>query len=164
MTHSTTAGAPVTPAHDPLTERRRRARRTEILATLEQFGPNLQRLTGNGVRYIAEITRASVDEQHWLADYVAAHPEVWNARQPGHDEGFRIKHQRGTEALAAAREAARAGNPAAARDHLDDALAYQAITEDRWRRLHHLIDTGHLTAVTDKASGDQPATAAGPPA
>jgi hypothetical protein len=48
------------PIHvDDLALRRAAARRTTLLLLLEQWGPGYHRVTGNGLRYVAEIAKWS---------------------------------------------------------------------------------------------------------
>ncbi|MDT5025049.1 MAG: hypothetical protein QOE61_1475 [Micromonosporaceae bacterium] len=130
------------PIHvDDLARRRAAARRTTLLLLLEEWGPGYHRVTGNGVRYVAEIADATPEERDWLAQYTTEHPEVWQEKillNP--PEWHRLRQQQGQLRHEEATVAFRAGDYATARDRLDDALAYGAVHDGEWVRLHALID------------------------
>ena len=143
-----------TPADDGLVARRATVRRTTILLLLEQWGPGYQRITGDGVRYVAEIAKATPDEWRWLAEHTAAHPEVWQETTPrGHDEWFQLRAEQGRQAYADALAAFQRGDYPTCRDRLDDALAYGNLVEAEWVRLHH-----HVTRTEAQASDGAAAT------
>ena len=124
-----------------LTRRTARIRRQRLLLTLERWGPGHHRVTGNGLRYVAEIAHASPAEHAWLAAHVAARPETWDAPYRSDAEWTALRRQQADDALVAADAAYTAGDWATARDRVDDAYAYGGIDEDQWRRLHDAITT-----------------------
>jgi hypothetical protein len=136
MTHPS---APHQRQQDYLAERRTAVRRKEILLAFDQYGPGYQRVTGNGLRYVAEIVDATPQERQWLADHVADHPDVWDAPELSHTEFDRQRQERGRAAFAAADTAFTNADHTAAHNHLDDAFAYGELSEPEWRQLHDHI-------------------------
>lgn len=137
-----------------LTARVARIRRQRLLLALEQWGPGYHRVTGNGLRYVAEIVHATPEERDWLAAHVAAHPDVWTGAEHSHDEWSRRRHQQGQDALAAADTTYRAGDWDTARDHTDTAYALGAIDEAQWQRMHQAItDTARAATREPDAPG-----------
>jgi hypothetical protein len=136
MTHPS---APRQPQQDYLAERRTAVRHKEILLALDQYGPGYQRVTGNGLRYVAEIVEATAQERQWLADHVADYPEVWDAPQLSQAEVDRRRQELGRAAFVAADTAFTDGDHHAARNHLDDAFAYGELSEQDWRKIHDHI-------------------------
>jgi hypothetical protein len=135
----TSTPTPPTGRPDYLAERRTAVRHKEILLALDQYGPGYQRVTGNGLRYVAEIVDATAQERQWLADHVAEHPEVWDAPQLSQAEVDRRRQERGRAAFTAADTAFTDGDHPAARNHLDDAFAYGELSEQDWRKIHDHI-------------------------
>lgn len=144
-----------------LTARRARVRQHELLLLLEQWGPGYQRVTGNGVRYVAEIAKATNEEWQWLADHVRSHPDVFDVPERGHDAWFDLRRERGRTAYAAALSAFDSGDYTAARDRLDDALAYRELAEPEWRRLHDHITATASRLKADTSTGAEADTGAG---
>jgi hypothetical protein len=137
------------PIHvDELTRRRAAVRRATLLLLLEEWGPGYHRVTGNGVRYVAEIAKATPEEWRWLAEYTTAHPEVWQEKillNP--PEWHRLRREQGQLRHEEATAAFRSGDYATARDRLDEALAYGAVLDGEWVRLHALIDRTEADAA-----------------
>src|SRR4051812_19874535 len=108
------------PIHvDDLALRRAKARRTELLLLLEEWGPGYQAVTGNGVRYVAEIANATPEEWQWLVEYTTAHPEVWQAKiQLNPQQWYRLRQEQGRMRHEEAVAAFRAGDYPTARDRL----------------------------------------------
>jgi hypothetical protein len=131
--------APGVPAD--LAARRAQVRERELLLLLEQWGPGYQRVAGDGVRYAAEIAKATDAEWVWLREYVTAHgipAEI--ARNP--QEWHRLLRDQGKRASSDANAAFKAGDYETARDLLDDALLYGDLSENAWVRLHaHVTKT-----------------------
>jgi hypothetical protein len=121
-------------------------------------GPGYQRVTGNGVRYVAEIAKATSEEWQWLADHVRSHPDVFDVPERGHAAWFDLRREQGCAAYAAALTAFDSGDYATARDRLDDALAYRELAEDQWQRLHHHITATASRRNADTGAGVDPAT------
>jgi hypothetical protein len=127
-----------------------KVRQQRLLLALEQWGPGYQRVTGNGLRYVAEIAHATPAEREWLAGYVAEHPDVWSGPEHRHDEWTLLRRTQGAEALAAADTAYQAGDWASARDHIDTTYALDHIDERQWQQMHEAIT---LAARGDLAGG-----------
>lgn len=136
-----------------LTARRARVRQHELLLLLEQWGPGYQRVTGNGVRYVAEIAKATSEEWQWLAEHVRSHPDVFDVPERGHAAWFDLRSEQGRAAYAAALTAFDSGDYDTARDRLDDALAHRELAEDEWRRLHHHVTLTARRAKVDTGAG-----------
>lgn len=127
--------------HDDIAACRRRARLRHIVLKLEQWGPGYQRVTGNGIRYVAEIVNATAEERAWLTAYTAEHPDVWKEQGIGHDAWFTLRGEQGRAAYQAALEAFKARDYQSALDNLDEAHALENLSDSEWRRLHDHVTT-----------------------
>jgi hypothetical protein len=148
------------PIHaDDLARRRAAVRRSELLLVLEEWGPGYQAVTGNGVRYVAEIANATPEELQWLAEYTTTHPEVWQAKMLlNPQQWYQVRREQGRERHEQAIAAFHAGDYTGARDQLDEALAYGAVHDDEWVKLHRLIDrteaeSGRRLAARSESGG-----------
>jgi hypothetical protein len=121
-----------------LDARRQQVRRKELPLKLEEWGPGYQRAAGDGVRYLAEICKATGEEQAWLRGHVTEHgmPEEV-ARNP--EQWYQLRRRQGQQAEAEAKAALEGGDFDTARARLDDMFAHNAITEDEWKRLYEYI-------------------------
>ena len=142
---------PAEPGGDrDLTARVTRIRQQRLLLALEQWGPGYHRVTGNGLRYVAEIAHATPEERDWLAAHAAAHPDVWTGPERSFDEWTRQRRQQGEDAVAAADTAYRTKDWDTARDHADTAHALGVIDETQWQRMHQAItDTARAADTPD---------------
>jgi hypothetical protein len=119
-------------AEDELQARRARIRQRELLLALERWAPE-HRNAGETLSYVFEITSATEEERHWVRRQVA---KDGLPSAPRTAEDLR---EQGRRANAAAGAAFLAGDYAAARDLIDDALAHGALYEGEWTKLHHFI-------------------------
>lgn len=139
-------------SHDNLAICRKRIRRRHIILKLEQWGPGYQRVTGNGIRYVAEIVNATDWERAWLTAYTAEHSEVWQDKGIGHDAWFTLRAEQGRRAYEAALGAYTAEGYRSALDNLDEACALENLSDSEWQRLHDHVTTVVATLPAADAS------------
>ncbi|MEU7822965.1 hypothetical protein [Catellatospora sp. NPDC049133] len=137
-----------------LAERAARVRQRQLLLALETIGSGYQRITGDGVRYAAEVADATPQEWNWMAQYARDNPQVLQ-RDSSSDRGWPTQEQtqRSTELVREAGLAFREGRTADSLDLLDDAQVLDPKGSRDWARMRQ--------RVTDNAQA-QPTTATPP--
>ncbi|GGJ75582.1 hypothetical protein GCM10010123_01980 [Pilimelia anulata] len=131
--------------------RQRRIRELQLLFALHRYGPGYQRVTGNGVRYVAEIVNATADERAWLRSRVAAERQVWQTPYRTDAQWDAERRDRGEAAFTASDTAWKAGRPGRSLELVDEAYAYGVLTPDQWQALADYIITNAATAVPPAA-------------
>ncbi|GAA2522670.1 hypothetical protein [Pilimelia columellifera] len=134
-----------------LAARQARIRELQLLFALHRYGPGYQQVTGNGLRYVGEIVKATPQEAAWLAAHVQQHPEVWQTPYRTDGQWDAERRDRGELAFTASDTAYRAGRHARSMELLDEAYAYGVIGDTTWRALSDLI-----TKATAPPSGQTP--------
>ncbi|MDG4784936.1 hypothetical protein O7626_03140 [Micromonospora sp. WMMD1102] len=112
------------PREDAPVDRRSQVRQRQLVRALEQYGPGYHRLTGDGVRYAAEVMRATEQEWEWMATYAQANPEVLDGERLGDARIVEINRTAARTAFGAATDAMRRGDFDLALERLDDAEVY----------------------------------------
>ncbi|MEV4350830.1 hypothetical protein AB0J83_40755 [Actinoplanes sp. NPDC049596] len=108
-----------------LDRRRLAVRQRQLLLALEQWGP----------AYVGRVTQATDEEMAWLKQHGIPTMTVRDAA-----EWNQIRRDQGRQANAAASAAFAAGDYARARDLIDEARAFGAVTDLEWQNLHRFVD------------------------
>ena len=144
---------PETGAYVNVGQREANLRRHQIRMAIEEHAANFHAATGNAVRQIARLVKASPDEANWINTCVLSHPHVLDLTYRTPAQWDEIRTERGRLALAHAREAITARQDVAALDHLDHAHACGVLTEAEWRsNLRHVQGRHPLPPPTNLAT------------
>jgi hypothetical protein len=162
--HTRQGAPPVAPTGEEMTARREHVRRRQLLLAIDQYGPGYQRLTGDGVRYAAEIVNATREEWDWMADHVRANPHLLRGEARSEPELYEHNRQAARDAYTAATAAIKVGDVRTALDRLDDAEVHHPTGHPHKGRTwdHYRTIALRRAAGTTVRTGDDPETPSHP--